>query len=59
MIELDVKQIRECLECMGIQIEKAKEAMDGIDNNLTEAYKAIDAVQFDYERMKYLTKKDE
>lgn len=41
---------------MTIQIEKAKTALDGIDNNLTEAYKAIDAVQYDYENLKELTK---
>ena len=52
----DVAKLRECLECMTLQIEKAKKALDGIDNNLTEAYKAIDAVQYDYENIKHLTK---
>jgi hypothetical protein len=55
--DVDIKQLREVLECMGIQIEKAKKAMDGIDNNLTEAYKAIDAVQFDYEILKDMVKR--
>lgn len=57
MEEFDIEKIRECLSCMEIQINKAKNHLDGIDNNLTEAYKAIDAVQFDYETLKELTRK--
>lgn len=49
---MDVNELKEILECMSIQIEKAKKSLDGVDNNLTEAYKAIDAIQYDWQTLK-------
>lgn len=48
----DIKEIREILECMEIQIKKLSDALDGVDNRFTEMVQATDAIRFDFEELK-------
>ena len=52
MAELDVEQLSEIAECLGIQLEKLKKLTDLDDDNLTERFKVIDAIQFDLGNIK-------
>ena len=52
MERYELEELKEICECMGIQLEKAKKSLDGLDNNFTEAVRAIDAIQFDFEQLK-------
>lgn len=45
---MEKSELIEVLECLRVQIENIQKSLDGIDNNLTEAFQAMDAIQYDF-----------
>jgi hypothetical protein len=54
---LDVKEIKEIIECLEIQIKKLEDAGDIADNKLSEIIVATAAIRFDFEQLKMRIKK--
>lgn len=54
-----IKELKEAHECQSIQIKKLEEALDIVDNKLTEMAQATDAIRYDHEQMGTLIKKME